>query len=148
MLEIPGSIITIITRRRRERCKQLSPCHTREDISINTSLIIYLHLLMLQMLCRAALRMLLSHQLHIDLNLRLTMHISVILEVRILIKRRIKVMVREVIKERGWWSLLPYRWHTQSCYLTYSRTIQPPYPRYYDANAKCEYHGGEIGHLT
>ena len=27
-------------------------------------------------------------------------------------------------------------------------TIQPPYPRFYDANAKCEYHGGEIGHST
>jgi len=29
-----------------------------------------------------------------------------------------------------------------------ARTIQPPYPRFYDANAKCEYHGGEIGHST
>jgi len=29
-----------------------------------------------------------------------------------------------------------------------ARTIQPPYRRFYDANAKCEYHGGEIGHST
>jgi len=29
-----------------------------------------------------------------------------------------------------------------------ARTIQPPYPRFYDANYKCEYHGGEIGHST
>jgi len=29
-----------------------------------------------------------------------------------------------------------------------ARTIQPPYPRFYDANAKCEYHSGEIGHST
>jgi len=25
-----------------------------------------------------------------------------------------------------------------------AKTLQPPYPRYYDANAKCEYHSGEI----
>jgi len=29
-----------------------------------------------------------------------------------------------------------------------ARVIQPPYPRFYDANAKCGYHGGEIGHST
>jgi len=29
-----------------------------------------------------------------------------------------------------------------------ARTIQPPYPRFYDANAKCGYHDGEIGHST
>jgi len=29
-----------------------------------------------------------------------------------------------------------------------ARIIQPPYSRYYDVNAKCEYHGGEVGHLT
>jgi len=88
--------------KKKERCKQLPPCHTGEDISANTCLIIDLHLLMLQMLCRATFRMLLSHQLHIDLQLQLTMHISLILEVRILIKCRIKAMVREVIKEKGW----------------------------------------------
>jgi len=27
-----------------------------------------------------------------------------------------------------------------------AKTLQPPYPRYYDANAKCEYHSGEVGH--
>jgi len=27
-----------------------------------------------------------------------------------------------------------------------TKVVQPPYPRYYDANAKCEYHSGEIGH--
>ena len=26
--------------------------------------------------------------------------------------------------------------------------MKPPYPRYYDANAKCEYHSGEVGHFT
>jgi len=29
-----------------------------------------------------------------------------------------------------------------------AKTLQPPYPRYYDANAKCEYHSGEVGHST
>jgi len=29
-----------------------------------------------------------------------------------------------------------------------ARIIQPPYSRYYDVNAKCEYHGGEVGHST
>jgi len=29
-----------------------------------------------------------------------------------------------------------------------TKTLQPPYPRYYDANAKCEYHSGEVGHST
>jgi len=29
-----------------------------------------------------------------------------------------------------------------------ARTIQSPYPRFYDANVKCEYHDGEIGHST
>jgi len=29
-----------------------------------------------------------------------------------------------------------------------ARVLQPPYSRFYDANAKCEYHGGEIGHST
>jgi len=29
-----------------------------------------------------------------------------------------------------------------------ARIIQPPYSRYYDANAKCEYQGGEVGHST
>ena len=28
------------------------------------------------------------------------------------------------------------------------KVVQPPYPRYYDTNAKCEYHSGEIGHST
>ena len=27
-----------------------------------------------------------------------------------------------------------------------AKTLQPPYPRYYDANAKCEYHSREVGH--
>jgi len=26
--------------------------------------------------------------------------------------------------------------------------IQPPYPRWYDASARCEYHGGAQGHST
>jgi len=29
-----------------------------------------------------------------------------------------------------------------------TRIIQSPYSRYYDVNAKCEYHGGEVGHST
>jgi len=29
-----------------------------------------------------------------------------------------------------------------------AKVVQPPYPRYYDTNAKCEYHSGEIGHST
>jgi len=29
-----------------------------------------------------------------------------------------------------------------------AKTLQPPYPRYYDANAKCQYHNGEVGHST
>jgi len=29
-----------------------------------------------------------------------------------------------------------------------AKTLQPPYPRYYDANAKCEYHSEEVGHST
>ena len=29
-----------------------------------------------------------------------------------------------------------------------AKTLQPPYPRYYDASAKCEYHSGEVGHST
>jgi len=29
-----------------------------------------------------------------------------------------------------------------------AKTLQSPYPRYYDANAKCEYHSGEVGHST
>jgi len=29
-----------------------------------------------------------------------------------------------------------------------AKTLQPPYPRYYDANAKCEYHSGEVGNST
>jgi len=29
-----------------------------------------------------------------------------------------------------------------------AKVVQPPYPRYYDRKAKCEYHSGEIGHLT
>jgi len=29
-----------------------------------------------------------------------------------------------------------------------TKILQPPYPRYYDANAKCEYHSGEMGHST
>jgi len=29
-----------------------------------------------------------------------------------------------------------------------AKTLQPPYPKYYDASAKCEYHSGEVGHLT
>jgi len=32
--------------------------------------------------------------------------------------------------------------------LCLARIIQPPYSRYYDANAKCEYHGGEVSHST
>jgi len=29
-----------------------------------------------------------------------------------------------------------------------ARIKQPPYSRYYDVNAKCEYHGGEVGYST
>jgi len=29
-----------------------------------------------------------------------------------------------------------------------AKVVQQSYPRYYDANAKCEYHSGEIGHST
>jgi len=29
-----------------------------------------------------------------------------------------------------------------------AKVVQPPFPRYFDANAKCEYHSGEIGHST
>jgi len=29
-----------------------------------------------------------------------------------------------------------------------AKVVQPSYPRYYDANTKCEYHSGEIGHST
>jgi len=29
-----------------------------------------------------------------------------------------------------------------------AKTLQPPYPRYYDASAKCGYHSGEVGHST
>jgi len=29
-----------------------------------------------------------------------------------------------------------------------AKVVQPPYPRYYDPNVKCEYHSGEIGHST
>jgi len=29
-----------------------------------------------------------------------------------------------------------------------ARIIQPPYSRYYDVNAKCENHGGEVSHST
>ena len=49
--------------------KQLPPCHNREDINDNISPITDCNLLMLQMLCRPTLRMLLGHQLHIDLHL-------------------------------------------------------------------------------
>jgi len=28
------------------------------------------------------------------------------------------------------------------------KPIQPPYPKNYDANAKCDYHGGAISHST
>jgi len=27
-----------------------------------------------------------------------------------------------------------------------AKVVQSPYPRYYDPNAKCEYHSGEVGH--
>jgi len=27
-----------------------------------------------------------------------------------------------------------------------AKTLQPPYSRFYDANAKCEYHSGEVSH--
>ena len=26
------------------------------------------------------------------------------------------------------------------------KPLQPPYPKFYDANAKCDYHGGAVGH--
>jgi len=26
------------------------------------------------------------------------------------------------------------------------KLMQPPYPKFYDANAKCDYHGGVVGH--
>ncbi|XVF47610.1 hypothetical protein PTKIN_Ptkin03bG0123800 [Pterospermum kingtungense] len=29
----------------------------------------------------------------------------------------------------------------------YAPPLEPPYPRWYEANAKCEYHGGATGHL-
>jgi len=28
------------------------------------------------------------------------------------------------------------------------KPLQPPYPKYYNASAKCDYHGGAIGHST
>jgi len=28
------------------------------------------------------------------------------------------------------------------------KPLQPPYPKYYDGSAKCDYHGGAIGHST
>ena len=32
--------------------------------------------------------------------------------------------------------------------LCLTKTLQPPYLKYYDASAKCEYHSGEVGHST
>ena len=29
-----------------------------------------------------------------------------------------------------------------------TKVVQPPYPRYFDTNAKCEYHSREIGYST
>jgi len=29
-----------------------------------------------------------------------------------------------------------------------TKVVQPPYPRYYDTNVKCEYYSGEVGHST
>jgi len=28
------------------------------------------------------------------------------------------------------------------------KPLQPPYPKYYEGSAKCDYHGGTIGHST
>ena len=28
------------------------------------------------------------------------------------------------------------------------KPVQPPFPKSYDANARCEYHGGGVGHST
>jgi len=69
-------------------------------INGNIVLITDLHLHMLQMLCRAILRMLLGHQLYFDLHLHLIIHFRIELEVRILIKHKVKAMARrEIIRE-------------------------------------------------
>jgi len=44
--------------------------------------------------------------------------------------------------------LLPDSLKNAMAALCPAKTLQPPYPRYYDANAKCEYHSGEVGHST
>jgi len=44
--------------------------------------------------------------------------------------------------------LLPYLLKNALVALCLAKTLQPPYPRYYDASAKCGYHSGEVGHST
>ena len=59
MLRNSGSII-IITRRKKERFKQLPQCLIGEDIHENIGPTTYLHLFMLQMLCQIILKMFLG----------------------------------------------------------------------------------------
>jgi len=44
--------------------------------------------------------------------------------------------------------LLPDLLKNSLLVLCLAKVVQPPYPRYYDPNAKCEYHSGEVGHST
>jgi len=44
--------------------------------------------------------------------------------------------------------LLPYLLKNLLMVLCPAKVVQPPYPWYYDPNAKCKYHSGEIGHST
>ncbi|RDX61069.1 hypothetical protein CR513_60733, partial [Mucuna pruriens] len=44
--------------------------------------------------------------------------------------------------------LLPYSIHNLLIVIVPLKPIQPPYPKSYDPNAKCEYHVGAIRHPT
>ena len=44
--------------------------------------------------------------------------------------------------------LLPQLLKNHHVALVPQEPLQPPYPKWYDPNANCEYHAGEVGHST
>jgi len=44
--------------------------------------------------------------------------------------------------------LLPDLLHKELVNICPAKSLQPPYPKGFNANAKCEYHNGAVGHST
>jgi len=149
------SLDSIPIRRRRESFRQLPLCRIGEDLRhAKTNPIMCGLLLMLQMLLQHTSRTFLDLNLLIDPRLCLIMLINLDQRGQILIKFRVKILMLEekVVQlfpiPMTYIELLPNLLSNTLVAIYPMKPLQPPYPKSYDTNVKCDYHDGVVGHST